>query len=1733
MCSGSHVRLYGAFGHFGPPQGTDNWQRIADYRVRTDKIAWVLDNGGKTRYFGDNIHDTYNKYGLKPFVAGTSIIDYCRWPGYTADKNKNKCLDNYWLPDVWRPLPTKGQFGTERYFGETTNPLNYKTLSKTCNHLMAVYGDKAVNPDNLDLYPSSESTQSGLGYMDAIEHINEPDATWLGWMWYMQPEECAAQLSAVYDGHCGTLADETGNKAKYGVKNMNPNAVVLMPGMAGLNVGYVKNMYIWSKRNRPDGKFPCDVLNFHSYFSNIGNQEGDTTTAVQYAITCEDSLKNNTGGAFLTMADFRDRYLPDKQIWLTEFGYGECGGRNTQSKYQCYTQPGRQIGSWVIPDRHRSDVKGAWSIRAVLTMMRLGFDGCNYYSTEMESSYFDASVWGSGAGFEMFHWNDTTDPTPGAKAAAIQQYEHSYPRGGFASTGLFGPILACGGFPISRAYWWIATYRHRLKGYVFTGMKYLNQDSRIMIFCFRKLNEDKGAYVAYFNDSQNTGVANVEIPMPSGLTTVTKVTVYVPELVSPEAIPSNWVEYDQCRTQLPTSRREKFIDGAWVIQNPKWAGQYESFSQAAANYPTDPQEGDEVTVIPTNEENPYFPIVGPVMAKYSIHGNNPSAQEYEWIDPADPVNADGSTKWSTKYNNALAWRQVDAVCDYIDYTSEGQHGISGDETVIEVLRDSITVNISEFPDIYLFDAIPDPDFKSKITDLTAIPINSNSVKLYWNNYNPNDEGYELFVSDLPESGYSKLRDIAIGAENMFIVSGLMENTTYYFKVRAKYADKFGDFSDSASATTYSFLPTPENVRLDANTASAISIAWDYTSELLADFVKYSVYRSNGDGNFSIVGEINDYAIHAFTDVNLTIGKTYIYKVRAVGLNGQSAYSTELSTRTLTAEECPPTIRSIMTDKLGTKVIIAFDLQLQVFDPTVRDNFLLTEDYNAKVIKTAYLDPADSRNLILSINQDSLSDYDKNVDIRLTYNKLTSVIQSIYGIGVESFSNRKVSNLIGNFTNIEATYKLNLTGDDAALPITDDWNNIIGNPEQASISSSLKDTYGRLTTIVATSIHSSPALMWGASSKYGSGSIPNIDQEAILSGWNVAYRAFVDEAILARLQLSGLNPEHRYTIKAYSGYNNPNAAPASARLKINNTYSVAVTTTPASNSLMVIEDCIPSADGILNIDCIPMRETTGTPVQISFFLIEEYKSSSEPANTDVFLREVTVLEDNSEGVVFTNNVHLSLNCIGIPTHYRIAENSEEALLLEDWIAIDNINSIPILLSANFGPKTLFVQVKNAFNESNVRSIGIEYRDPYMPLALTNIFINNDDSVTFDVNVSVFIEKQGVPTHYRIAETSDLSTLPWIEFPSPIENSVPFELSNTSGQKTVYMQLKDATTETAIKVDTIELNVDVALQSVVIENRTDAVLTISTTYSGMPTHYRIAENSEDIATSEWLPFTSSIEYTYSTLTDGIHYIYLQLKNSYDNVSSIVSQFFSISSNTYVAFEDSVVGELVANTWGDGVGVKMDQITPVQNFKGLFTGNTGITSFNEFAYFISYNATSWDVFSGCTALAAVTLPPQLKTLYGFFFSNCSALTSLNLENIEVLQKNALSNVGLSEIILPNYVSAVSDSIMNCQNLTKLVLGNNGTIPTSFGNACPALTYIDLGSGINIIDNCFKDSPLLSDIIVRSLTPPKFNNSFVHRSASCKIYVPDESVDAYKAAAGWIALASLINPLSTLVPA
>lgn len=531
LCSGSNVRLFGAAGHF--MDSSKPYTKISDLKFRLSNIPWTKGNNGSGRTLEQMLITTYKRYGLKPFITFSSILDICR---YQSTSPWNRPVDDYWYPGAWKPLINPGYQGDIDYLNITTNPTHYKTYGKLAYALSAKYGSVVSDISSLVDTDSETELTGGLDLLSGVEPGNEMDAGWNDLRGYTTPEESAALISSWYDGNTNGV-DELGNPL--GVINIDPNFQSIHPGTAGCNFGYFYYSLLHWRLKRGDSVIPTKCFNYHNYMSNIGDQ-GNSALAVQYAITYEHMLDNLGGSQIRPLIEMRDRYAPATELWNTEFGYGEGGSRNSASKYQCYSQPGVKISNtWTIPDRHRSDVKGAWTVRATLTMISIGLSQCNYYSTESESSWFNTGQYGSGAGLEMFRWQELTDTTPGAKVNAIQQYEVPFGRGGFSAMGLFGTFLGNGAYPISRAFWWVATMRNTLKDYVYIGKKAHSSSDKIIILCFRKKNEAKGAYAIYYNDYVNTGLENIYINVPDGITEVKKITTYVPNTIDPTTVPQD------------------------------------------------------------------------------------------------------------------------------------------------------------------------------------------------------------------------------------------------------------------------------------------------------------------------------------------------------------------------------------------------------------------------------------------------------------------------------------------------------------------------------------------------------------------------------------------------------------------------------------------------------------------------------------------------------------------------------------------------------------------------------------------------------------------------------------------------------------------------------------------------------------------------------------------------------------------------------------------------------------------------------------------------------------------------------------------------------------------------------------------------------------------------------------------------------------------------------------------
>ena len=119
--------------------------------------------------------------------------------------------------------------------------------------------------------------------------------------------------------------------------------------------------------------------------------------------------------------------------------------------------------------------------------------------------------------------------------------------------------------------------------------------------------------------------------------------------------------------------------------------------------------------------------------------------------------------------------------------------------------------------------------------------------------------------------------------------------------------------------------------------------------------------------------------------------------------------------------------------------------------------------------------------------------------------------------------------------------------------------------------------------------------------------------------------------------------------------------------------------------------------------------------------------------------------------------------------------------------------------------------------------------------------------------------------------------------------------------------------------------------------------------------------------------------------------------------------------------------------------------------------------------------------------------------------------LKNVTIIANEAFKNRSLKSIVLPNNLIKIGDYAFFSNNLTSVTIPNSVT---------------------SISENAFYDNNQLISITILAVTPPimekhyyKFYiNSYMDNT---KIYVPAQSVNAYKTAEGWKQYADKIFPI------
>lgn len=177
-------------------------------------------------------------------------------------------------------------------------------------------------------------------------------------------------------------------------------------------------------------------------------------------------------------------------------------------------------------------------------------------------------------------------------------------------------------------------------------------------------------------------------------------------------------------------------------------------------------------------------------------------------------------------------------------------------------------------------------------------------------------------------------------------------------------------------------------------------------------------------------------------------------------------------------------------------------------------------------------------------------------------------------------------------------------------------------------------------------------------------------------------------------------------------------------------------------------------------------------------------------------------------------------------------------------------------------------------------------------------------------------------------------------------------------------------------------------------------------------------------------------------------------------------------------------------------------------------------------------YDLCHNCVALEKVNLPSTLTKINNNVFQDCSSLVSMSIPNsVTTLGNNCFSGcTSLSSVNIPTGVTTLNAYVFqNCKALKTIVIPSGVTsMNASFAGS--GIETITIPSGVtNMGTQCFNNCTALAEVIMESTTPPTTDaNTFQGCTALTAIYVPDNSVAAYKAASGWSTYASKIKGIS-----
>ena len=344
----------------------------------------------------------------------------------------------------------------------------------------------------------------------------------------------------------------------------------------------------------------------------------------------------------------------------------------------------------------------------------------------------------------------------------------------------------------------------------------------------------------------------------------------------------------------------------------------------------------------------------------------------------------------------------------------------------------------------------------------------------------------------------------------------------------------------------------------------------------------------------------------------------------------------------------------------------------------------------------------------------------------------------------------------------------------------------------------------------------------------------------------------------------------------------------------------------------------------------------------------------------------------------------------------------------------------------------------------------------------------------------------------------------------------------------------------------------------------------TFSGNTlTSYTGSETDIVIPSSYSISVTENVELTFNDQFELLDYVMELMNTSYPfpltvtdsaNQEYVFNSDLEILDNSNVVYPVKMNGEKIAYIEGDSYQVTM-------------IGDNAFSDCNSLISITipdSITSIGYGIFDGCSSLISVTIGEGVTSINNHAFSGCYSLTSIDVDqaNTKYISEDGVLFSNDKTILvkypggntralyqIPDSVTTIADYAFEvCKNLISITFGDNSQL-TSIGywafNSCQNLTSITLPDELTTIENrafrwcssltsivipskvesiddyAFESCKGLTEITSLSTTPPTISSNILPSNVT-SIYVPNESVEAYKTA--WSDYADLIMSIDEL---